>query len=158
MRSLPIWLALSLLVSCALIASSEVDIDYSHNIKGTGTIMTDYQMGAKQNTEASGRVRGTGDVMNKYLFSMGNSSENVTIEDEFMLTKSKSADPEMPVVTIYPQRPDTSSFMLVGTAWAGKIRLSVPDSINYSGELWNAPLSASEINASANLQNTQRVN
>jgi hypothetical protein len=61
-----------------VLASSNVDIDYSHNVVGTGTVFTDFKMGSMENTEATGRVRGTGEVMNKYLFQ-SNASENVTI-------------------------------------------------------------------------------
>lgn len=134
-----IWLALALLVSLALTATSEVNIDYSHNVKGTGTVITDYQMGAKQGTEASGKVRGTGDVMDKYLFQARNSSGNVTIQNEFVMSKRPAnADTGRLVLDSYPQMPDIPDFRLTGAAWAGNIRLPVPGSsklrsISFSG-------------------------
>jgi hypothetical protein len=113
---LPAMMLTALLVMAgALTASSEMDIDYSHNIVGTGTVMTDYRMGSSQTTEAMGRVRGTGEVMNKYLFQSANDSKNVTIEDQFLL----STLPAAREITLadYPQmtrRP--GSFRLLGTA------------------------------------------
>jgi hypothetical protein len=122
MRS--VWLTLALLVVFAVNSNSEVNIDYIHNIKGTGTIMTDYQMGAETGTEASGRVRGTGDVMDKYLFSASNSSGNVTIEDEFVMSKSPQTNESLPIPAIYPQMPDPLDFRLTGAAWADRIELN----------------------------------
>lgn len=123
-------LALALLVSLAITASSEVSIDYSHNIKGSGTIVTDYRIGSgdRQNTEASGRVRGTGDMLNKYLFQAGNNSENATIEDEFMMSRRIPINKSGPMLSSYPQIPDSSHVVFTGTAWAEKITL--PISIN----------------------------
>lgn len=122
-----IWLALAFLVSFALTAASEVNIDYSHNVKGTGTVMTDYQMGDKQGTEASGKVRGTGDVMDKYLFQASNSSANVTIENEFVMFK-KPANTDRLTIDSFPQMSDIPDFRLTGAAWAGNISLPVPGS------------------------------
>ncbi|HNX39431.1 MAG TPA: hypothetical protein PKK11_02525 [Methanothrix sp.] len=103
-------------------ASDNVDIDYSHNVVGTGTVMTDFKMGSDLSTEASGRVRGSGEVVNKYVFQ-SNNSENVSIEDQFLFTKS----PERREITLadYPQfREIPGSFRLLGTAWAGAINLT----------------------------------
>lgn len=122
-----IWLALAFLVSFALTATSEVNIDYSHNVKGTGTVMTDYQMGDKQGTEASGKVRGTGDVMDKYLFQASNSSANVTIENEFVMFK-KPANTDRLTIDSFPQMSDIPDFRLTGAVWAGNISLPVPGS------------------------------
>jgi len=112
----------ALLMASALTASSNVDIDYSHNVEGTGTVITDYKMGSSQSTEAVGKVRGTGEVMNKYLFQ-SNDSENVTIEDQFFFSQA----PEAREISIndYPQMTNmTGSFRLLGTVWAGMINLS----------------------------------
>jgi hypothetical protein len=131
-----VWLILVLLVVFAVNSNSEVNIDYSHNIKGTGTIMTDYQMGAEKGTEATGRVRGTGDVMDKYLFSASNSSGNVTVEDEFVMSKMAQANESLPIPAfpaIYPQLSDPIDFILTGAAWADRIELNT--SGYRSGEL-----------------------
>jgi hypothetical protein len=117
--------AISLIIAISallVIASSNMDIDYSHNVEGTGTVITDYKMGSSQSTEAVGKVRGTGEVMNKYLFQ-SNNSENVTIEDQFFFSQA----PEAREISIndYPQMTNmTGSFRLLGTVWAGMINLS----------------------------------
>lgn len=112
----------ALLVACALTASSNMDIDYSHNVEGTGTVITDYKMGSSLSTEAVGKVRGTGEVMNKYLFQ-SNNSKNVTIEDQFFF--SQALEPHEISINDYPQMPKMpGSFRLLGTAWAGMINLS----------------------------------
>ncbi len=133
MKSRPIWLALALLISCIVITSSEVAIDYSHNVKGTGTIITDYQMGDKKSTEASGKVRGTGDVMDKYLFQKSNDSGNITIEDEFVMSKRKPAAAGRPVIASYPQIQSVPDFKFTGAVWADKIRLPIPGGPSSSG-------------------------
>jgi hypothetical protein len=102
-------------------AYSNVDINYSHSIVGTGTVMTDFKMGSAENTEAAGRIRGTGEVVNKYVFQ-SNDSNNVTIEDQFLFTKI----PESHEITIrdYPTMTKSpGSFRLLGTRWAGNIGL-----------------------------------
>ncbi|NMB86025.1 MAG: hypothetical protein GYA29_07245 [Methanothrix sp.] len=112
----------AMLVVCALTASSNMDIDYSHNVEGTGTVITDYKMGSSQSTEAVGKVRGTGEVMNRYIFQ-SNNSENVTIEDQFFFSQA----PEAREISIndYPQMTNvTGGFRLLGTVWAGMINLS----------------------------------
>jgi hypothetical protein len=105
-------------------ASSNLDIDYSHNVVGTGTIMTDFKMGSPENTLTTGKVRGTGEVMNKYLFQ-SNNSENVTIEDQFLFSKTVEAKEiairDYPMMTKSPGR-----FRMLGTTWAGKIDISRP--------------------------------
>jgi hypothetical protein len=114
-------LALMMLMAGAIAASTNVDIDYSHNVIGTGTVMTDFKMGSIESTQASGRVRGSGEVMNKYVF-ISNNSENISIEDQFLFTKAPVAHK----VTIrdYPQMTKVpGSFRLLGTTWAGKIKL-----------------------------------
>jgi len=104
-------------------ALSYVDIDYSHNLVGTGTVMTDFKMGSSESTVATGEVHGTGDVTNKYVFQSNNSG-NITITDQFLFTKS----PVNNEITIrdYPPLNNTSgNLRLLGTIWAGKINLLV---------------------------------
>jgi hypothetical protein len=115
-------LALAMMMAGAYAASTNMDIDYSHNVVGTGTVMTDFKMGSDEGTQATGTVRGSGEVMNKYVF-VSNSSENVSIEDQFFFTKA----PITHVVTIsdYPQMTKSpGSFRLLGTTWAAKINLN----------------------------------
>ena len=110
-----------LAVAGAYAASDNMDIDYSHNVKGTGTVMTDFKMGSDESTLATGRVRGSGEVMNQYIF-VSNNSENVSIKDQFLFTKS----PATHEITIrdYPQMTgNPGSFRLLGTSWAAKINL-----------------------------------
>jgi hypothetical protein len=131
MRFPIVWLALAIIATCALIfiATSEVDIDYSHSVVGTGTLITDYHMGAEKNSEASGKVRGTGNVMNKYLFLSGNDSRNMTIEDQFVLSGEAASRQltlgDLPTGTEEPDR-----FRLTGAAWAD--RLEVMSAVNAS--------------------------
>ncbi|MGA9097858.1 MAG: hypothetical protein WB392_02890 [Methanotrichaceae archaeon] len=137
MRDLCILLTLALLVSFEIIAFSEVSIDYSHNIKGTGTILTDYRIGSgdEQNTETSGKVRGTGDMMNKYLFQADNNSANVTIEDEFVMSKRNLTNISKPTLASYPQIPNAPNVVFTGTAWAEKITLPISiSSLNNSSK------------------------
>jgi hypothetical protein len=111
-------------------ASTNMDIDYSHNVVGTGTVMTDFKMGSEESTLATGMVRGSGEVMNKYVF-VSNNTENVSIEDQFLFTKI----PVTHEITIrdYPQMTkSTGSFRLLGTTWAAKINLTPK---NDSGKL-----------------------
>lgn len=103
-------------------ATTNMDIDYSHNVVGTGTVMTDFKMGSDESTQATGRIRGSGEVVNKYVFS-SNNSENVSIEDQFLFTKAPIAHE----ITIrdYPQmRIIPGSFRLLGKSWATKINLT----------------------------------
>lgn len=124
MRSLIVWLALAITTACtflfiAQLAPSQVDIDYSHSVVGTGTLITDYHMEAEQRSEASGRVRGTGNVMNKYLFLSGNDSQNVTIEDQFTLSgKSNVASKDLTFSSFPPGPENPDTFRLTGAAWA----------------------------------------
>ena len=103
-------------------ALSDVDIDYSHNVAGTGTVMTDFKMGSSENTVAIGEVHGTGDVTDRYIFQ-SNDSGNTTILNEFLFTKA----PAYHEITIrdYPLLNNTSGDLrLQGTIWAGKINLT----------------------------------
>ena len=110
------------MMTIALSYSSDVDIDYTHNIEGTGTVITDYKIGSKESTVAAGKVRGTGEVMNKYLFQ-SNNTENVTIEDQFYLGGVAEAHPIS--ISDYPQMTRIpGSFRLLGTSWAGRINMT----------------------------------
>jgi hypothetical protein len=109
---------LALLAADSFTASSNMDIDYSHNVEGTGTVFTDFRMGSEENTEATGRVRGTGEVMNRYLFQ-SNASENITIKDQFLLT-SPSAASEI-IISDYPGMVKSLGFRMLGAAWADQI-------------------------------------
>lgn len=112
---------LALLAVGAFTASSNMDIDYSHNVEGTGTVFTDFRMGTAENTEATGRVRGTGEVMNRYLFQR-NASENITIKDQFLLT-SPSAASEI-IISDYPGMVKSLGYRMLGAAWADQINIS----------------------------------
>ncbi len=153
------WLALALIVisafalafaftfTLAFTATSEMDIDYSHSVVGTGTLITDYHMGDKESSEASGKVRGTGNVMNKYLFLSGNDSQNVTVEDEFAFTNNGNAS--LPTMDRIPARqPETDRFRLTGAPWADKLEVmsAVNSSVNAS------------TNASVNASNSSLLN
>lgn len=116
-------MALIAAVQAASAGSSNMDIDYSHSVVGTGTVMTDFRMGNDESTLATGRVRGSGEVMNKYIF-VSNNSENISIEDQFLFTKL----PAVHEITVadYPQMSlSPISFRLLGTSWASRINLSV---------------------------------
>ena len=108
----------------AYAASTNLDIDYSHNVVGSGTVMTDFKMGSPESTLTAGKVRGTGEVMNKYIFQ-SNNSDNVTIEDQFLFSKTVEAKEiairDYPMMTKSPGR-----FRMLGTTWAGKIDISRP--------------------------------
>jgi hypothetical protein len=114
-------IALSIIVVGVNAALSYVDIDYSHNLVGTGTVMTDFKMGSSESTVAAGEVHGTGDITNRYIFQSNNSG-NITIHDQFLFTKA----PVNKEITIrdYPPLNNTSgNLRLLGTIWAGKIKL-----------------------------------
>lgn len=116
---------MALIMECALVALSEVDIDYSHTVVGTGTLITDYRMGAgaEQSSEASGKVRGTGTVMNKYVFLSENNSQNVTIEDQFTLS-SKSASRNLSLDNYPPMPVEPERFLLTGASWAENLMIA----------------------------------
>lgn len=119
----PAILLALMIISGGTLVGCSVDIDYTHNVAGTGTVITDYRMGYDQNTEATGRVRGTGLVSDKYLFASSNDSENVTLEDNFVFSKAKV--PERISLSDYPQskeRPE--KFRLMGTSWAEGLNIS----------------------------------
>ena len=116
-----IWKVIILIALCTSVACSKVDIDYSHSVKGTGTIMTDYRIGDRQKSEAFGTVRGTGEVMDSSYFSTNNSSD-LRVEDRFILTKTAEKAMTMSVQPSLPRWPGgTGSYRLIGKAWAEKI-------------------------------------
>jgi hypothetical protein len=118
-----IIIALLIIAAGVNAAFSYVDINYSHNLIGTGTVMTDFKMGSSESTVATGEVHGTGDVTNRYVFQSNNSG-NITIQDQFLFTRS----PAYNEITIrdYPPLNNTSrNLRLLGTIWAGKINLSM---------------------------------
>jgi hypothetical protein len=111
-----------MMIAGAHAASTNMDIDYSHNVIGTGTVMSDFSMGSDESTQATGRVRGSGEVINKYIF-ISNNSDNISIQDQFTFTKMPAAHE----ITIrdYPQMKQfPGSFRLLGTRWAAKISLN----------------------------------
>ena len=110
--------ALLILVMGDAIASN-LNIDYSHNVAGTGTVMTNFEMGSAENTKAIGEVHGTGEILNKYIFS-SNSSENITILDQFLFTKAQPSN--VTTIKSYPvMERMPGSFRLLGTSWSGQI-------------------------------------
>jgi hypothetical protein len=121
-RLLAIWIILIALF--ALTASSKVDIDYTHLVMGTGTVMTDYRMGDPDESEASGVVRGTGEVMNDYYFSTNNSSD-LRVEDKFVLTNITEKVVTKSVSPRFPEWPGGhGSYRLIGKSWAEKIEVT----------------------------------
>ena len=114
--------ALYIIMTAAYSSHAEVDIDYSHNLMGTGTVMSDFKMGSKDDTLAAGRVRGSGEVMNRYAFLI-NDSKNVSIEDQFIFHELPEAEemdvPDYPPMTEAPMR-----LSLHGTSWSARINLT----------------------------------
>lgn len=104
-------------------ACSKIDIDYTHDVVGTGTVMTDYRMGDRQTSEALGVVRGTGDVIDNYFFSNNNSSE-IKVEDRFVLTKTAERAVAMSIKPNFPPWPgEHGSYKLFGKKWAENINI-----------------------------------
>jgi len=114
--------ALYIIMTATYSSHAEVDIDYSHNLMGTGTVMSDFKMGSEDDTLAVGRVRGTGEVMNRYAFLI-NDSKNVSIEDQFIFKKLSEAE-EMDILDYPPMTEAPMSLRLLGTAWAARINLT----------------------------------
>jgi hypothetical protein len=113
-------LAAAVFISLLWAASANVDMDYSHAIKGSGTLVTDFKMGSELNAEVSGKVRGTGQMVNKYVFLTGNNS-NVTVRDEFSLSELK---PPLPPLASYHMMPeDPFQFKLIGAEWAEQLKV-----------------------------------
>jgi hypothetical protein len=115
----------------AVAVASDLNIDYSHTVKGSGTVVTDYRMGDEESSEATGSVRGTGDVSDEYALSM-NGSSLLTVENNFVLTKNP--EPELPEpAKSYPSWPESPvEFRLTGTKWAEAVELSGPEEKNAS--------------------------
>ena len=112
--------------------SANVDIDYSHNVAGNGTVITDYRMGDQETSVASGAIRGTGNVFNSYSFSTNNSSI-LRVEDRFVLTTNEKAT-TMSVAPSFPPWPEKPGrFKLIGKSWAENIEIgSLNSSHNYN--------------------------
>lgn len=134
LRPWPCWL---LIAVCGFLVfnlvQSAVDIDYSHDVKGTGTVITDYRMDDQKSSQASGKIRGTGSVMNKYIFISENDSKNITIEDQFVF----SQEPAFAKLNLadLPRRPEEPlNFSLMGTPWAGNILISANNQSNQSDQ------------------------
>ena len=124
------------LILVSLFASSacaKFDIDYSHNVAGNGTVITDYKMGDQETSVASGAIRGTGNVINSYSFSTNNSSD-LRIEDRFVLTKTADKATTMSITPSFPPWPgDSGSYKLIGKRWAKDIEIgSLGSSQNYN--------------------------
>ena len=115
--------ALILVSVFASTACANVDVDYSHNVAGNGTVITDYRMGDQETSVTSGAIRGTGNVFNSYSFSTNNSSD-FRIEDRFVLTKTTEKAVTMSVVPSFPPWPGKpGSFKLIGKSWAENIEI-----------------------------------
>jgi hypothetical protein len=65
---LSVYKAIILVGLCTSIACSMMDVEYNHDVAGTGTVMTDYRIGNKQSSEASGAIRGTAMLLMTFLF------------------------------------------------------------------------------------------
>lgn len=144
--------ALILICLFASTAYAKVDIDYSHNVAGNGTVITDYIVGDQETSVASGAIRGTGNVINSYSFSTNNSSE-LRIEDRFVLTKTTEKATTMSAVPIFPPWPGKpGSFKLIGISWAESVEIgSFNSSQNYNSsqsKSLEAPVSKEERNNS----------
>jgi hypothetical protein len=129
---------------------ANVDVDYSHNVAGNGTVITDYKMGDQETSVTTGAIRGTGNVFNSYSFSTNNSSD-FRIEDRFVLTKTTEKAVTMSVVPSFPPWPGKpGSFKLIGKSWAENIEIGslyssqkhnsshVGSLESYGSEEWNS--------------------
>jgi hypothetical protein len=114
---------IALIMLLTIAAFSDVDINYDHNVVGTGTVVTDYRIGDQENSMASGAIRGTGNVVNNYAFSTNNSS-NLKVEDRLVLTKTLDKAVTMAIAPSLPSWPKgDDNYRLIGEAWAEKIEL-----------------------------------
>jgi hypothetical protein len=101
-----------------------MDIEYNHDVVGTGSIMTDYRIGDKQSSEASGAIHVTGDVLNNLSFSLNNST-NLIIANRFVFTNTTQKAVTMSVSPRFPPWPgNLSRFRLIGKSWADRIELA----------------------------------
>jgi ABC-type uncharacterized transport system involved in gliding motility auxiliary subunit len=115
--------ALIIVALCVSTAFMKVDIDYTHNVVGNGTVITDYRMGDQQTSVATGAIRGTGNVINSYSFSTNNSSD-LRVQDRFVLTQTTEKAVTMAVNPNFPTWPGKlGSYKLIGKSWAGKIEI-----------------------------------
>jgi hypothetical protein len=119
--------ALIIVVLCVSTACMKIDIDYTHNVAGNGTVMTDYRMGDQQTSVATGAIRGTGNVINSYSFSNNNSSD-LRVQDRFVLTNTTEKVVTMAVNPNFPSWPGKlGRYKLIGRNWAENIDIG-PDS------------------------------
>jgi hypothetical protein len=121
---LSVYKAIILVSICTSIVCSSTDIEYNHDVAGTGTVMTDYIIGDEQGSEASGAIHVTGDVINSFSFSSNNST-NLIERDRFVFTKTTSKAVTMAVAPRFPPwTGNLSSYRLIGRSWADKIELA----------------------------------
>lgn len=86
--------------------------------------MTDYRIGDKQSSEASGAIHVTGDVLNNLSFSLNNST-NLIIKDRFVFANTTTKVVTMSASPSYPPWPgNLGRFRLIGKSWADKIELA----------------------------------
>jgi hypothetical protein len=125
--------ALILVSLFASTACAKVDIDYSHNVAGNGTVVTDYRVGDIETSVASGAIRGTGNVVSSYSISTNNSSD-LMVEDRFVLTKTTEKATTMSVPPSFPPWPGKPGhFKLTGKSWAENVEIgSLNSSQNYN--------------------------
>lgn len=122
--------ALTMVMTAACALSAQVDIDYSHNVIGIGTVMTDFKMGSEDDTVATGRIRGSGEVVNRYAF-ISNDSENISIKDQFLFEEMHEVH-DAPTSDYPPMTLNNIGLRLVGPAWASRINLSAQnDSVSH---------------------------
>ena len=121
---LSVYRAIILFSLCTSLARSTMDIEYNHDVVGKGSIMTDYRIGDKQSSEASGAIHVTGNVLNSFSFSSNNST-NLIITDRFVFTNTTQKAVTMSVSPRLPPWPGNfSRFRLIGKSWADKIELA----------------------------------
>jgi hypothetical protein len=126
---LSLYRAIILFSFCTSLACSKMDIEYNHDVVGTGSIMTDYKIGDKQSSEVSGAIHVTGNVLNSFSFSSNNST-NLIETDRFVFTNTTQKAVTMSVSPRLPPWPGNfSRFRLIGKSWADKIELA-PTSIH----------------------------
>jgi hypothetical protein len=121
---LSLYRAIILFSLCTSLACSKMDIEYNHDVVGTGSIMTDYKIGDKQSSEVSGAIHVTGNVLNSFSFSSNNST-NLIETDRFVFTNTTQKAVTMSVSPRLPPWPGNfSRFRLIGKSWADKIELA----------------------------------
>lgn len=149
-RLMGICKALILFYMFAYTTYAKVDIDYSHNVAGNGTVVTDYMVGDQETSMASGAIRGTGNVVNSYSISTNNSSD-LRIEDRFVLTKTTEKATTMSIAPTLPHWPEKPGiFKLIGRSWAENIELGLPNSTQNYNNSHSRSLEAPSLNKGRN--------